>query len=61
MMPRDIPLARVGIISKVSSLSNSAIFGISQSTQPLISCKCGAGSSAFAQAAKRAARGRCGS
>lgn len=40
---RDIPLACVGIISKVSSIFNSVIFGISQSTQPIIGYNFGAG------------------
>lgn len=33
---RDIPLACVGVISKVSVIFNSCVFGISQSTQPII-------------------------
>ncbi len=33
---RDIPLACVGIITKISAVFNSIIFGISQSTQPII-------------------------
>lgn len=33
---RDIPLACVGIISKVSSVFNGIIFGVSQSTQPIL-------------------------
>lgn len=40
---RDIPLACVGIISKVSSIFNSVIFGISQSTQPILGFNYGAG------------------
>lgn len=40
---RDIPLACVGIISKVSSIFNSVIFGISQSTQPILGYNYGAG------------------
>ncbi len=40
---RDIPLACVGIISKVNSVFNSVIFGISQSTQPIIGYNFGAG------------------
>lgn len=39
---RDIPLACVGIISKVSSVFNAVIFGISQSTQPIIGYNYGA-------------------
>lgn len=39
---RDIPLACVGVIMKVSSLFNSVIFGISQSTQPIIGFNYGA-------------------
>lgn len=39
---RDIPLACVGIISKVSSIFNGVIFGISQSTQPIIGYNYGA-------------------
>lgn len=39
---RDIPLACVGIISKVNSIFNSVIFGISQSTQPIIGFNFGA-------------------
>ena len=54
---RDIPLACVGIISKVSSIFNSVIFGTCQSTQPIIGYNYGAGNyergkAAFAQAAK---------
>lgn len=40
---RDIPLACVGIISKVSSVFNGVIFGISQSTQPILGYNFGAG------------------
>lgn len=40
---RDIPLACVGIISKVSSIFNGVIFGISQSTQPILGYNYGAG------------------
>lgn len=40
---RDIPLACVGIISKVSSIFNSIIFGVSQSTQPILGYNYGAG------------------
>lgn len=39
---RDIPLACVGIISKVSSIFNSLVFGVSQSTQPIIGYNFGA-------------------
>lgn len=39
---RDIPLACVGIITKISSIFNSVIFGISQSTQPIIGYNYGA-------------------
>lgn len=39
---RDIPLACVGIISKVNSVFNSIIFGIAQSTQPIIGYNYGA-------------------
>lgn len=39
---RDIPLACSGIISKVSSIFNGVIFGISQSTQPIIGYNYGA-------------------
>lgn len=39
---RDIPLACVGIISKVSSIFNGVIFGISQSTQPILGYNYGA-------------------
>ena len=39
---RDIPLACVGIISKVNSVFNSVIFGIAQSTQPIIGYNYGA-------------------
>lgn len=39
---RDIPLACVGIISKVSSIFNSVIFGISQSAQPILGFNYGA-------------------
>lgn len=40
---RDIPLACVGIISKVSSIFNGVIFGVSQSTQPILGYNYGAG------------------
>lgn len=40
---RDIPLACVGIITKVSSIFNGVIFGISQSTQPILGYNHGAG------------------
>ena len=40
---RDIPLACVGIISKVSSIFNGIIFGVSQSTQPILGYNYGAG------------------
>lgn len=43
---RDIPLACVGIISKVSSIFNAVIFGISQSTQPILGYNYGAGNHA---------------
>lgn len=33
---RDIPLACVGIITKVNAIFNGIIFGISQSTQPIL-------------------------
>lgn len=39
---RDIPLACVGIITKVSAIFNSIIFGISQSTQPILGYNYGA-------------------
>lgn len=39
---RDIPLACVGIITKVSSVFNAVIFGISQSTQPIMGYNFGA-------------------
>lgn len=39
---RDIPLACVGIISKVASIFNGVIFGISQSTQPIVGYNYGA-------------------
>ena len=39
---RDIPLACVGVISKVSVIFNSCVFGISQSTQPIIGFNYGA-------------------
>lgn len=39
---RDIPLACVGIISKVSAVFNGVIFGISQSTQPILGYNYGA-------------------
>lgn len=39
---RDIPLACVGIISKVSSIFNGVIFGISQSVQPIVGYNYGA-------------------
>ena len=39
---RDIPLACVGIISKVNVVFNSIIFGLSQSTQPIIGYNYGA-------------------
>ena len=40
---RDIPLACVGIISKVNSIFNGVIFGISPSTQPILGYNYGAG------------------
>lgn len=40
---RDIPLACVGIVSKVSAIFNGVIFGISQSTQPILGYNYGAG------------------
>lgn len=40
---RDIPLACVGIISKVSTVFNSLISGISQSCQPMLGYNYGAG------------------
>lgn len=40
---RDIPLACSGIISKVSAVFNGVIFGISQSTQPILGYNYGAG------------------
>lgn len=54
---RDIPLACVGIISKVNSIFNSVIFGIAQSTQPIIGYNYGARNyervkAAFLRAAK---------
>ena len=39
---RDIPLACAGIISKVSSIFNGVIFGIAQSTQPILGYNYGA-------------------
>lgn len=39
---RDISLACVGIISKVSAIFNAVIFGISQSTQPILGYNYGA-------------------
>lgn len=39
---RDIPLACVGIISKVSSVFNGIIFGVSQSAQPILGYNYGA-------------------
>lgn len=53
---RDIPLACVGIISKVSSVFNAVIFGISQSTQPILGYNYGAGNYARVKSTfKRAA------
>ena len=40
---RDIPLACVGIITKVNAIFNAVIFGIAQSTQPIIGYNYGAG------------------
>lgn len=40
---RDIPLACSGIISKVSAVFNGVIFGIAQSTQPILGYNYGAG------------------
>lgn len=40
---RDIPLACVGIITKVNSIFNGVIFGIAQSTQPILGFNYGAG------------------
>lgn len=52
---RDIPLACVGIISKVNSIFNGVIFGISQSTQPMLGYNYGAGNYTRVRAAfKRA-------
>ncbi len=39
---RDIPLACAGIITKVSAVFNAVIFGISQSTQPILGYNYGA-------------------
>lgn len=53
---RDIPLACVGIISKVSSVFNGIIFGVSQSTQPILGYNYGAGNYARVKSTfKRAA------
>ena len=53
---RDIPLACVGIISKVSSIFNGIIFGVSQSTQPILGYNYGAGNYARVKSTfKRAA------
>lgn len=48
---RDIPLACVGIITKVSSIFSGVIFGISQSTQPIIGYNYGAGNYSRVRAA----------
>ena len=40
---RDIPLACVGIVSKVSSIFSSVMFGIAQSCQPIMGFNCGTG------------------
>lgn len=40
---RDIPLACVGIITKVNAIFNGVIFGIAQSTQPILGFNFGAG------------------
>lgn len=53
---RDIPLACVGIITKVSTIFNGIIFGVAQSTQPILGYNYGAGNyarvkSTFRQAA----------
>ncbi len=52
---REIPLAVVGIVSKVSAVFNSVVFGIAQSCQPIFGYNFGAGNfervkSAFKQA-----------
>lgn len=53
---RDIPLACAGIISKVNSIFNGVIFGIAQSTQPILGYNCGAGNHARVKSTfKRAA------
>lgn len=53
---RDIPLACVGIISKVSSVFNGIIFGVSQSTQPILGYNYGSGNLARVKSTyKRAA------
>lgn len=40
---RDIPLAAVGVVSKVSSVFTSVMFGIAQSCQPVMGFNCGTG------------------
>lgn len=40
---RDIPLACVGIITKVNAIFNAVIFGIAQSMQPIVGYNYGAG------------------
>lgn len=40
---RDIPLACVGIITKVNAIFSGIIFGVSQSTQPILGYNYGAG------------------
>lgn len=53
---RDIPLACVGIITKVSSIFSGIIFGVSQSTQPILGYNYGAGNYARVKSTfKRAA------
>lgn len=53
---RDIPLACVGVISKVNNICSSVNFGIAQSTQPIIGYNYGAGNYARVKTAfKKAA------
>lgn len=53
---RDIPLACVGIITKVNAIFSGIIFGVSQSTQPILGFNYGAGNYARVKSTfKRAA------
>ncbi|MDO4285292.1 MAG: MATE family efflux transporter [Eubacteriales bacterium] len=52
---RDIPLAAVGVVSKVNSIFASVMFGIAQSCQPIMGYNYGTGNYARVRAAYRCA------